>query len=96
MVVVKVIDQKNLNMATLHKQMVEIFEYLVQEISDTSFRDSVGCFMKEELGWRKGMWSEVIKLALLELTRISGTNLWHTGMNMKHIKGLKTWLIQEV
>jgi len=50
MVVVKVIDQKNLNMATLHKQMVEIFEYLVHEISDTSFRDSVGCFMKEELG----------------------------------------------
>ncbi len=48
MVVVKVIDQKVLNMATLHKWMVENFEYLGHEISDTSFRDSVGCFMKEE------------------------------------------------
>jgi hypothetical protein len=28
--------------------MVENFEYLGHEISDTSFRDSVGCFMKEE------------------------------------------------
>ncbi len=28
--------------------MVENFEYLGHEINDTSFRDSVGCFMKEE------------------------------------------------
>jgi hypothetical protein len=48
MVVIKVTDQKVLNMATLRRRMDEIFEYLGHELSDTRFRDSVRCFMKEE------------------------------------------------
>lgn len=35
-------------MITFRKQMDENFEYLGHELSDTSFRDSVGCYMKEE------------------------------------------------